>query len=247
MRDKRIDILKAWGIILVIAGHTHSPFSGWIYTFHMPLFFFVSGFLRYGAHKKSWREFLVGKAKSIIVPYLFFWLISVFIYGNFYSLTKTQQFSAIGLEQIKGLLLGGQYLSKSYNLALWYLPLYFIATVGFEILVRYTRTLGKVLLLGTLVYITIPVQQLISEHPIYQITVFPPAIVFMLLGYGVHYFIANKESINKLKDNLVIGGFLIVGGWQISVLNYGNIASITKYLYFLGVHNCRTIYCGTTI
>ena len=37
-RDKRMDVLRAWGIFLVIAGHLGSPFSGFIYTFHMPLF-----------------------------------------------------------------------------------------------------------------------------------------------------------------------------------------------------------------
>lgn len=34
-RDKRMDVLRAWGIFLVIAGHLGSPFSGFIYTFHM--------------------------------------------------------------------------------------------------------------------------------------------------------------------------------------------------------------------
>lgn len=45
-RDKRIDVLRAWGIFLVIAGHLGSPFSGFIYTFHMPLFFFITGYLK---------------------------------------------------------------------------------------------------------------------------------------------------------------------------------------------------------
>ena len=47
-RIKDIDILRAIAIILVIVGHT--PYPGfnpelhkWIYAFHIPLFFFVSG------------------------------------------------------------------------------------------------------------------------------------------------------------------------------------------------------------
>lgn len=44
-RDRVIDIMKGLGIILMIYGHTHYiPVIGkWLYTFHMPLFFFLSG------------------------------------------------------------------------------------------------------------------------------------------------------------------------------------------------------------
>ncbi len=37
--NKNMDMLKAIGIITVIMGHTGSSFSGYIYTFHMGLFF----------------------------------------------------------------------------------------------------------------------------------------------------------------------------------------------------------------
>ena len=42
-----IDCLKALGIYLVILGHTlkDSYLSVWIYSFHMPLFFILSGYL----------------------------------------------------------------------------------------------------------------------------------------------------------------------------------------------------------
>ena len=54
-RDERIDSVKYWLIVLVIAGHVFSrpEFSGssscsflwkWIYIFHMPLFVFISGY-----------------------------------------------------------------------------------------------------------------------------------------------------------------------------------------------------------
>ena len=43
-----IDWLKAIGIFLVIVGHMpmgDNMLRNWIYSFHMPLFFFASGFL----------------------------------------------------------------------------------------------------------------------------------------------------------------------------------------------------------
>lgn len=55
------DILKGVGILLVILGHIEIPYmlKIVIYSFHMPLFFFVSGcFFR----SISWREFILKKS-----------------------------------------------------------------------------------------------------------------------------------------------------------------------------------------
>ena len=39
-----VSSLKGFAIILVVLGHISSPLSSFIYSFHMPLFFIVSGF-----------------------------------------------------------------------------------------------------------------------------------------------------------------------------------------------------------
>ena len=74
-----IDIAKAVCIILVVVGHyvpDNSP--GWyvalhdiIYTFHMPLFMFASGYV-YIATKRDvgYKDFLVKKIRRLMVPYL---------------------------------------------------------------------------------------------------------------------------------------------------------------------------------
>lgn len=38
-----IDALRGFGILAVMLGHTTSPFFGFIYLWHMPLFFIVGG------------------------------------------------------------------------------------------------------------------------------------------------------------------------------------------------------------
>lgn len=42
-RNRCIDTIKAVGIFLVILGHHQTVFTQWIFSFHMPLFFFLSG------------------------------------------------------------------------------------------------------------------------------------------------------------------------------------------------------------
>lgn len=82
MKNQRLvefDIAKAICIILVVIGHYVPDYSpSWyeathdvIYTFHMPLFMFASGFI-YMATKKDvpYGQFLWKKVKRLMVPYL---------------------------------------------------------------------------------------------------------------------------------------------------------------------------------
>ena len=80
-RKKRIDwidVAKGIAMICVILVHVEEHFikPGLlattkipIYTFHMPIFFFMSGYLF--SLKSSFKEFLINKCKRILVPYVF--------------------------------------------------------------------------------------------------------------------------------------------------------------------------------
>ena len=74
-----IDIAKAVCIILVVVGHyvpDNSP--GWyvaihdvIYTFHMPLFMFASGYVYIATRRDTgYGSFLMRKLRRLMVPYL---------------------------------------------------------------------------------------------------------------------------------------------------------------------------------
>lgn len=71
MREKEFDILKGIGILLVVIGHTGIsglPYT-YIYSFHMPLFFFVSGCFY---KRRPLIEVLERKAKSLLLPWMSF-------------------------------------------------------------------------------------------------------------------------------------------------------------------------------
>lgn len=79
-RFAHVDTMKAIGIVLVVIGHSPglNPFiKNVIYSFHMPLFFFISGLL-VSERKLSmtYRENLSSLWKGLGIPYLFFFLIS---------------------------------------------------------------------------------------------------------------------------------------------------------------------------
>lgn len=70
-RIDTFDILKGIGIILMIIGHATGKIPylrDFIFSFHMPLFFLVSG---YFFKPSGWKELLVKNSKRLLVPYLF--------------------------------------------------------------------------------------------------------------------------------------------------------------------------------
>ena len=73
-RIEYIDIVKGIGILLVV--FTHAINSGdvilckVIWSFHMPLFFFASGLLKYKVDAESFSLFFKKRFKSLIIPHL---------------------------------------------------------------------------------------------------------------------------------------------------------------------------------
>ena len=83
-----ISVLQIFAIILVVIGHSfyeaeNLMVKDWIYTFHMPLFMLISGFLlQYTMQLKDqfsspitlhqYGGFFAGKAKRLLIPYLVF-------------------------------------------------------------------------------------------------------------------------------------------------------------------------------
>lgn len=72
-RNTSIDILKGLGIVSMVAGHV--PVNQFlvhlIYVFHMPLFFFISGYL-YRDKELSFKMLLEKNSKKLLFPYIFF-------------------------------------------------------------------------------------------------------------------------------------------------------------------------------
>ena len=88
MRNKNIDALKGFGIFLVVVGHICTEMQGlvhWIYSFHMPLFFMISGFLDEGKNGDlRIKDYILKKMNSLLYPYIPFSFI--FLLGSVASL-----------------------------------------------------------------------------------------------------------------------------------------------------------------
>lgn len=97
-RSKWIDVYKGIGIILVVAGHIFDGLiRDLIFLFHMPLFFFISGYLY---KPKNYFNYFTKKSLSLLIPYFSFLIVfsvlyffingDVDIYAIFYGGRKLQ-------------------------------------------------------------------------------------------------------------------------------------------------------------
>ena len=82
MAEKKIetvDVAKGLGIILVIFAHIclKEPLLTVIYSFHIPLFFFMAGAMYNSEKYTSFKTLLKSKLKSLGIPYLIFCFIGV--------------------------------------------------------------------------------------------------------------------------------------------------------------------------
>ncbi len=117
-RDRSISIAKGVAISLMVIGHSPAPdwFIQWIYSFHMPFFFFVSGYLFKEKHISNPVGYIKNKIKGLYIPFVKWTLIflafhnilfACHIYKTEYSLNKfidmaIRAFTLRGSEQLLG-------------------------------------------------------------------------------------------------------------------------------------------------
>jgi fucose 4-O-acetylase-like acetyltransferase len=90
-RDDKIAVAKGIGIILVVIGHCSNAVEtksicNFIYMFHMPLFFFVSGYffnLKYIENKKT---FVKKRIKGLYVPFIKWNILFILLHNTFFKL-----------------------------------------------------------------------------------------------------------------------------------------------------------------
>lgn len=205
--QKRIayfDIAKGIGILLVLIGHlqndiifSYSPYilslCSWIFSFHMPLFFIISGMLISckREEEKDLKEIVKRKFRSIMIPY--FWFSLIYIMIVLYSLLITK------VVPLKTLFIQLWYVLGMYGMnVLWFLPALFASEVLFLFITQ--RFKGKRSILTILILFAFAMavnwarQYLPNKLPIYErideftVTVIRPvfACVYILTGYYLY-------------------------------------------------------------
>ena len=238
-RIKWVDIAKGIGIILVIVGHTIAlEYSAPIYTFHMPLFFFLSGlFLNTDVKLKA---FIKKKAKSILGVWLLVFLLSYIVCICIPEWRQLISFKSLVVD------LYSANTNVVQNSSLWYLICLFFAEVIFYFVEKIKAVINQKVFyaifgLFTMIVLILPnVLNMISNYiPLtggrlpFKIDTALCAVVFLSLGKWI------KPYISKLMDKMTILltiSILIVwillayiNGWtNMNSLNFG----VHKLLFY---------------
>ncbi len=133
-RLEYIDIVKGIGIFLMVLGHSYSEDNAsliikWLYSFHMPLFFIVSGVLYGIRYNNSGKIYLNLKKKclTLLLPY-FIWNTAYQLFLVILSvLGGASLFITLKEHLIMVLQLNGS--------AIWFLPSMFLAVIFFRFLI----------------------------------------------------------------------------------------------------------------
>ncbi len=135
-----IDIAKGIGILMVVWAHI--MLTGWthrfIYAFHMPLFFLLSGMLFKKEKYSSFGKFIAHRAKRLFIPYIIYSVLTWILWATFRCLRHDEVDSYV-MPLLQTVIAQGSGAYIVHNSALWFIPCLFLV----EILYFFICQLGK--------------------------------------------------------------------------------------------------------
>lgn len=238
-----IDALKAFGIFCIILGHNnYSQIGNYVYSFHIPLFFFVSGLIfDLNRYKSAW-YFIKRRSINILAPYFLisfllyiFWFFAGRKFGSSTQMDLSPLKNFIGIFYAQG---GNEYMD--WGIPMWFLPCLFLVSVFYYFLAKHRKGIIISVLFGSgIVGYFLP--KLIVSHLPWSIDIVFTAILFYGTGHLLKTFLLNDLLKNKrsiktitiltlaLTTNIVF--FYLNGRIDISKGIYNNFI----YLYLSGV------------
>ncbi len=214
-------MLRGVAMIIVVVGHMN--FTGnekhYIYSFHMPLFFMISG-ITFGLSRKalSFKAFVFKKAYGLLLPY-FAWNIIALPYW-YYNTRILKQSDTPLLTAVKGIFYCNETHYSGPTNATWFLVALFLVEIFFYLLVKLAN--------GSIRYLTLAIGICaVAGHlatyskklPPWHIELIPTASVFFFIGYVlIRYLPKIKEYIKSVKYHKVyytlsIPALLYIGRW----------------------------------
>lgn len=232
-----MDFLKGIGIFLVILGHHENWITGWIYSFHMPLFFVLAGVFH--KNEDNYFNFFIKKIKNLLIPYFFFatilflfWLIIGRRFGESAINNIPIKECFIGIlygDEIKGIS------SMEWGIPIWFLLCLFLISNIFYFVSK--LDLKKVIFIEIFFIIISAISK--KYIPIPLPWNFQRALIdisFYTIGYYMKDFIKNKNKKYSM-ITLIKGIFFILMNILI-YLNRDKLNILEKYninlVYLIG-------------
>lgn len=207
-------ILSALAMILVVMGHVDEgmlTIGGLFpyYSFHIALFLFISGYFYRPEKEEQIGAYLVGKARSLLLPY-FIWNL---IYGLIVMALRAAGFY-IGNEISLWTLFAEPFLSGHqflYNAPAWFVPALFLTetvNVAGRRLLRLLRIQNDWLLMGAYLGLGLLVVWLSSHGYVYDWYRIPGRLMYMLPCYQMGQLYQQRLEKHDVLPNWLYFGIL---------------------------------------
>ncbi|WP_347028973.1 acyltransferase family protein [Intestinibacter bartlettii] len=222
MQNNRItylDAAKGVAILLMMLDHIwgfNNPVSEWIYSFHMPIFFIISGILiKYtNAEQRNLSKIIISKLKGLLIPYLVFEFGFVIIFGTLHKF----DYNVLKWHAYDGLLL------NPANGPLWFLICIFISEIVFISIKKYIKNPKIQYLIVSVIYV-VPFFVHINNLYVTILLRCCSTIGFIGIGYISCLLVFKKDySIFVILTVAVVNVILsaINGKVNLYTLNYSN-------------------------
>lgn len=215
-RVQWVDYAKGIGIFLVVFGHTLRglvnssiletstivvSIDQWIYSFHMPLFFYLSGLFIERSASKPLRKFVVSKLKVIAYPYLVWSVLQTVLQAIASSYTN----SSVSLSNLWRII-------YQPVMQYWFLYTLFVIMVVYAIIHKLNVSSRVFLILAILFYLT----------QIADVGLGSWRVLYSVRGYAIYLALGAVIGSSRLMSQLsqwktqtllmvTIGGFWAVG------------------------------------
>ena len=246
-RNHIIDILRGIAIFLVVFGHvTHLPeMRTYIWGFHIPIFFFISGLLFRKEKFEKFTDFLKSRLKNIVLPYAIFYLATLVYW---ILIERHSRGADVSVEsQLIGLVYGTYDMRyMMFNGALWFIPCLFSMEMLYWFVSKNSK---RIYLIGVLICFYI-IGLVLKDY----VPWLPWGLCAAFIGI-VFYGMGDMCKLIVLSNNIKFGGalkyliFILILIIQVVALPWtgADLASLkvgNVWLYIpismLGV----TLYCG---
>lgn len=162
-----VDVAKGITILLMVVGHTSIPetISKYIWSFHMPFFFFVSGVFYSEKKYKKFSSLLKRRIFTLLVPYVFFSVVVMLgYYGTVYWNPKEL------------------YLGWS-GYALWFIPVLFMSEMLLYPFAKFmNKTITKIIIIVLLLCLS-KLLAMLEIHLPFKIEAVSLSSSFLFMGY----------------------------------------------------------------
>lgn len=170
-------------VIMAHPGNVPKDIEVWIYSFHMPLFFMISGVtFRYDKYA-DFRSCLKDQVRKLLIPYVLLYLICIpFWYVNNAILGDSTQTIS---DFLLGMLFADKVFAPMPSGALWFLPALFLTVVAYWVLCNFEHR-GKLRLSGSIpccFLVGVLISQFVRMHMPWHLQGLPMMLVFYHIGY----------------------------------------------------------------